>query len=242
MEEILSAPNCGRENDLIAFLYGEVEKHEAQNFDRHLRNCAECKLELDRFRQIRESVASWRQESLGAVSPHSTRKYPEEVPAIFRAVEPRKVSAMAAIREFLDLSPFWLKGAVAVASVLFCIFAIGTLAHFSERPQPGDVAADNVYTEEELKAKLAEGVQARLEELSTEPKEVLAATVVVEKDRREKTHKRSGIGAIERSRDLAAESPRAPLTKSEREQLAADLRLTPVDEGELDLLGDRLNR
>lgn len=36
---------------------------------------------------------------------------------------------------------------------------------------------------------------------------------------------------------------RRPLSKSEREQLAADLRLiTPDDEEDFDLFGDRINR
>ena len=51
---------------------------------------------------------------------------------------------------------------------------------------------------------------------------------------------------LSRSSDRIAGSPnvrRGPLTKTEREQLAADLRLIiPQDDPDLDLLGDENNR
>jgi len=42
---------------------------------------------------------------------------------------------------------------------------------------------------------------------------------------------------------LTAKTRRAPLTKSEREQLAADLRLiSQTEDSDLDLLGEHINR
>src|SRR6266540_2753816 len=60
-----AAPNCGRENDLITFLYGELNDVEARTFQRHVRVCASCNAELEAFRDIRESVVAWRNEALG---------------------------------------------------------------------------------------------------------------------------------------------------------------------------------
>ena len=242
MEERLSAPICGRGNDLISFLYGEANEDEARDFERHLRNCAECKSELGSFRQIRESVVAWRQESLGVVPAHAAGSSgTAAVPAI-RAVEASKPSAMTAIREFLNLSPLWLKGAVAFASVLLCVVAIGAVARLAQKQQPAPVVAKRVFTEEELKTKIEEGVQARLQELNAKRNEVLPAHVVDQNDRRERTD----VIVASRSREMATKGQgarRRPLTKTEREQLAADLRLiSPKDEADLDLLGDRLNR
>jgi hypothetical protein len=47
----------------------------------------------------------------------------------------------------------------------------------------------------------------------------------------------------QRDKLMARENMRKPLTRAERERLAADLRLTPDDdEDSLQLLGDRINR
>ena len=43
MKEV-NAPNCGRENDLIAYLYGELAEHEANAFQQHVQQCLSCKV------------------------------------------------------------------------------------------------------------------------------------------------------------------------------------------------------
>ena len=40
---------CGRENDLIGFLYGELNEVERIAFQRHLKECAACDTELAGF-------------------------------------------------------------------------------------------------------------------------------------------------------------------------------------------------
>ena len=67
MAERASAPGCGRANDLVAFLYDEVNEYETRDFELHLQNCFECKSEFLEFRQIRQSVVAWRDESLSVI-------------------------------------------------------------------------------------------------------------------------------------------------------------------------------
>ena len=67
MKEVI-APQCGRENDLVGFLYGELNDAEAQTFQRHVRDCSSCNAELAAFSDVRESVVTWRNESLGIIS------------------------------------------------------------------------------------------------------------------------------------------------------------------------------
>ena len=38
MKEV-NAPNCGRENDLIAYLYGELAENESGAFQQHVDQC-----------------------------------------------------------------------------------------------------------------------------------------------------------------------------------------------------------
>src|SRR5436190_15689914 len=106
MNEIVKTGTCERGEDLVSFLYGEISQPEAQDFETHLQLCRECSTEIASFRDVRESVNRWKQEALGGfVSP--------------RVFAQRKKSAFAAFQEFFALSPFWLKGAVGFAAVLF---------------------------------------------------------------------------------------------------------------------------
>src|SRR5437867_2493153 len=111
---------CDRTNDLVAFMYQELNEAEARDFNIHLRQCASCRLELESFSEVRESIVSWRDASLGALS---AKENSVKVPAL----QPRR-SAVTAVREFFSLSPMWLKGAVAFASLIFCLCAAMAVA------------------------------------------------------------------------------------------------------------------
>lgn len=236
MYKIPDAPICERGNDLIAFLYGEIDERAARDFERHLLNCNECESELGAFKQIRSSVVAWRQESLGAATATSVAASP----AVDRASDPGKPSATA-IREFFELSPLWMKGSIAFASVLFCVVSVLALAHLFENPKPVVVGDEKRYTEKELQAKIEDALKSGLQDREAQ-KRPLLPSVAGNNDQQVK-HQRRGTN---RSSERVAVNPkvgRGPLTKSEREQLAADLRLIfPQDDTDLDLLGDRLNQ
>ena len=116
---------------MIAFLYGEIDQREARDFERHLRNCVECKLELGAFKQIRESVGAWRQEALGAATATSVFASL----AVDRTSDLGKPSALAAIREFFGLSPLWYEGFDNLRLFLFCVTSVLALAHLLENPK-----------------------------------------------------------------------------------------------------------
>ena len=227
MYKIPDAPICERGNDLIAFLYGEIDEGAARNFERHLLNCAECEAELGAFKQIRSSVGAWRQQSVGAARASSVSAPP--------AVE------RASIREFLRLSPLWIKASIAFASVLFCVISVLALAHLFENPKSVVVGDEKRYTEKELQAKIEDAVKSRLQDRETEKRPILSS-VAANNDQQVKPQRRGTNRSSER---VAANRKvgRGPLTKSEREQLAADLRLIlPQDDADLDLLGDGINQ
>jgi len=237
MNRLPDTPICERGHDLISFLYGEIDERAEQDFAQHLKNCAECESELSTFKQIRSSVVAWRQEALGGATADSISVFP----AADRAFDPGKPSAVSAIRQFFDLSPLWLKGSIAFASVLFCLFSVLAIARLFEEPIPVVVSDERRYSDEELKAKIEDAVKSRLQDLKTEKPTPLPATAVnhnqPDSDQR-RVNKRSS--------ERVAANPkvrRGPLTKSERAQLAADLRLTvPQDDTDLDLLGDGNNQ
>ncbi|MGH9970846.1 MAG: anti-sigma factor family protein [Pyrinomonadaceae bacterium] len=239
MEERSSAPICERGNDLVAFLYGEIDQSDAPDFERHLKSCVECKRELNAFREIRESIVAWRDESLSlAPAPAVAFSEAADSPTLRPVV--RRRSAMAAIRQFFDLSPLWMKGAVAFASVLFCALAVLAVARLFDRQHPVVANGEKLYTESDVAKKVDEAVQSTLRDLNANRKDTSAPP-----DEATGPKPRTEGRAPDHSSEIANDGPKArrPLTKSEREQLAADLRLiSPKNETDLDLLGDRLNQ
>ncbi len=240
MEDRLSRAKCERGNDLIAFLYGEVDERDAWDFEHHLQNCSECKVELGSFRQLRESVVAWRQESLTAVSAYSVDSRSAPAQRRLRSGEPGEPSAAAAIRAFFGLSPLWARGALAFAAVLFCVVSILAVASLLTKPQPNLVATDKVYSEQELQTRIEEGVQAKLQTQKNRNAERDNSAVPVSTNSRRATSKVAQ--RLPKHLDDQPRAERRPLTRAEREQLAADLRLVSTnDEADLDLVSDKIN-
>ena len=226
MKSITIAPTCGRENDLISFLYGEAGESEEHDFEKHLEHCNVCKSEMASFGRLRGSIGAWKQEALTAFAA-------AQRPSQFEAS--RKRSALAALREFFDLSPLWLKGAVAFATVLFCLFAVLAMGRLRTEPAPPLTAGggDAVYSRQDVERMLKEALEQKTVLLQPVQQQTQAFVP--------KTLGNPGKRVGRRSMQLAGS--RRPLSRSEREQLAADLRLiTPGDEDNFDLLGDRINR
>ena len=221
---------CGRENDLIGFLYGELNEVEAIAFQRHLEECAACNAELADLGEVRESVVAWRNESLGSVAfPAQVTTAPET---------PRATpSAVAALREFFNLSPLWMRGALAVAAVLFCVFAGLAVARLRQAPPPAVAVAPAApaQSQQELKVLVEHRVQEELKRLKNS--EAPAPSPLTANDS-------SPGNSVKRNANRNTQMAlRRPLSKTEREQLASDLRLVSAkNEGDLDLLDDRINQ
>jgi hypothetical protein len=238
MKEEVHVPDCGRENDLIAFLYGELDPREETVFRSHMQECSSCSAEILEFTNIRESVVAWRDEALlGVTSPAV------EASAVVRAERPGP-TALAALREFFNLSPLWLKGAVVFASLLFCLFAVLAAARLRETP-PAPVAANpsvKGWSEQELNAVVAQRVQDEIQRIKKSSEPAPKSTITMGTPNRIPA-KRTANRGNEFAANIPEQKARRPLSKDERQQLAADLRLIAgPTEGELDLLDDRLNQ
>jgi len=205
---------CERGTDLIAFLYHELDERETSSFRQHLQECGQCREDADSLGVVRESIIAWRDEALaGFVSTPVTTK-------------PRK-SAIAALRQFFDLSPLWLKGATALAMIAFCVFA--ALAVVKLRTNKAPVESNAKYTEQDVNQRVKEALAKQAD--ANKP----AAIATVVEPAKPKKSKASSTTQLAKSR--------RPLSRAEREQLAADLRLLSTsDDGSLQLLGDRINQ
>ena len=230
MHEVKQRPACHRAEDLVTYLYGEASEADALDFSKHLENCDACRSEFGVFNQVHESILTWRNEELGvAFDPRAV--------AIDSAVESsqfvrheRKLSALAALREFFTVSPLWLRGATAFAALLLLMFGVTMLFRLS--PKPVEVVNNNSqerrYTPQEVQAKVNEAVQKTRAEMTKQN----APTPIVSSNQEKTTARRVQVALSQQSR--AARSRR--LNRQEREQLAADLRLTnPAEEEEMQL-------
>lgn len=224
MNEVDNSPTCERADDLVAVLYGEAGERERRDFELHLTQCGSCRAEFAAFAQVRESIGEWRDESLTGFA-HT-------------AALPARKSALAAVRQFFDLSPLWLKGAVGFAAVI--LFALAALAVFRLRPTeaPPQVAGTNpdaAYTKQDLDRAVQEALaKQQHEQRAADPQ---LATITNASNDTEPQKPR--IPNVVKSEPRA----RRPFSRAEREQLAADLRLLSGDEeADLEGLEDRINR
>ena len=228
MNDFNDNTTCSRTEDLISVLYGEASESEASEFRVHMRTCASCEAEMRAFGGVRESIGAWKFEAL-AIAP---------APEFSASAQRRKKkSAIAALREFFDLSPLWLKAATAFATLLFCLLAVLAFVKFQ---QPVSTTAVNnkpnpVYTEQQkdeiLKKALAEQ-KAQLLATRVPAPESLKPTTVNHQEKK----------TVNRSNSTNVASGRRPLTRLEREQLAADLRLLQRDDADIELLSEPINK
>jgi hypothetical protein len=50
---------CDRQEQLVGYLYEEIDQHERLEFDAHLAACAECRIEVEGLRATRTHLALW---------------------------------------------------------------------------------------------------------------------------------------------------------------------------------------
>jgi hypothetical protein len=238
MKEV-DAPGCGREDDLVAFLYGELSDLEKESFNSHVHACHSCQVQIRELGSIRESVKAWRNESLGRVSV--------TVPETSNLINQSRGPALAALRAFFDLSPLWMKGALGFTAILFCALTVLTVAQLRNTPAPVTVknTTSQSYSQEELNALVEQRVQDELvrRKVNEQPSPASQAPVV-EKERVDQPRLDSPLKQANQIATSARnEKARRPLSKAEREQLAADLRLVSArSESGLDLVGDQINQ
>jgi len=230
MANINEQPICHRGEDLVTYLYGEASEVDAKDFDGHLKECAACRSEFGVFQQVHDSILVWRNEALGS------KFYPAVLP-VTTAVEStqivrheRRLSALAALREFFSVSPLWLRAATAFAALLLCALGVLEISR-SWNHQVGLPGKDNEakYTKQQLDDAVKKGVDERTAQLNSQqtlPK--ASGELPPKKPTSDAARNQLAVNRVQ-PKTLR---PRG-LSRQEREQLAKDLRLIPRDEDEL---------
>jgi hypothetical protein len=98
---------CGRKEDLIAYLYGEDGAAERASFERHLRECDLCRGEIGAFGRVRDDLKAWQ---VGAV------------PRTEITISKRRLDLGG---ELWSLFPAWARGvALSAAALSLLLFAL----------------------------------------------------------------------------------------------------------------------
>ena len=224
MRTMNERPVCHRSEDLVTYLYNEASATEAQDFAGHVETCEACRAELSVFSQVHESILLWRNEALGAAFSPAHQAPPILAEATMGArqfVPPRrKLSALAALREFFSVSPLWLRGATALAALLLCVLAVLAVSQLSQKqPQVVNKETQPKYTQRDIDQAMQKGVDEGMTRASRAPLPPKGEPTGI-------VNSKGSANAVQLAVNRA--QPRARgLTRAEREQLLADLRLTP---------------
>jgi hypothetical protein len=237
MSKINERPVCHRAEDLVTYLYGEANEIDAGDFAGHLQQCDACRKEFDVFRQVHDSILDWRNEALGSAFNPAAVSIAGAIDSTQFVRLERRLTALAAMREFFSVSPLWLRAATAFAALLLCVLGVLTISRSWNRPV--QTVAQNTEAKYS-KQQLDQEVQRQISEM-------LARTRDGNLPKRTEGSKPSKTGETGNRLALNRPLPKTPrprgLNRREREQLAADLRLIPRDEDELPfVLSDEPNQ
>ena len=222
MQKMNERPVCHRAEDLVTHLYGEANAEEARDFSAHMQQCDACRAEFTVFHQVHDSIVTWRNEALGATPVSASATIPVAATAAFVQHE-RKLSALAALREFFSVSPLWLRGATAFTGLLLCALIVFAVSRTWQQPVMTARDDDKKYTEEQFQ----QAVRKQVEQIAKSSEEKREQVI---KPANDDVQPQTQF-ATRRSRPRTQPSNR--LTREEREQLAADLGLIPRREEEL---------
>ncbi len=233
MKEINEHPVCHRAEDLVTYLYNEANEAEARDFANHAERCDACRAELAVFQQVHESILLWRNEALGSAFSTATLPLPVTTEARSNSIQPvpPRLSALGALREFFSVSPLWLRGATTFAAVMLCVLGALAISRLLQRSAPvaGNQTETNAYSKQQFDVAVANEVKRQIDALKNKDASAESSSTPTTNKSTEKN--RSTQLAVNRTQTKATR-PRG-LTRQEREQLAADLRLIPRDEDEL---------
>jgi hypothetical protein len=118
-----NAPNdCGRKEDLVAYLYDEAGANERASFDRHLDDCDSCRKELTAFGRVRDELSAW------------------QVGFAPRAEVVWQRSKLDLLRELIGMFPMWVRGAVLAGAVAAMLLLALSIAGVNVSVKNGDFA------------------------------------------------------------------------------------------------------
>ncbi len=171
MKKNANIPTCEMHELLVAYLYSEATADETRRFETHLRDCAQCKEELNAFEHVRDALQQWQFDDLPVLRLEGT---PHPAPRSF----------IAALRDLFTVTPLWAKAMAGVATAMLLLAILGTEIHigssgfalrtdlFGRAKEPAQTALNAEQFRSELQAMvndlIARSEQQQLEALKVQ--------------------------------------------------------------------------
>jgi len=121
-KKLNSLNDCGRKEDLVTYLYSEVNTSERASFELHLDDCDSCRNELTVFGRVRDDLEAWQ---LG-LAP--------------RAEVILRRSRLDLLRELIGMFPVWVRGAALAGMVAAMLLVTLSIAGARIGLKDGDLA------------------------------------------------------------------------------------------------------
>jgi hypothetical protein len=103
--------SCGFSEQIVSYIYDEMNVSEKASFDVHIAKCTDCSDELAGFGLVRSKIFDWKSEEFLQLATPKIQ-IPYEV-----ASRENKISFFSSVREFFAFSQVWMKTATAFASL-----------------------------------------------------------------------------------------------------------------------------
>lgn len=152
---------CERADTLLAYLYGETTEAETTQFTAHLQSCQACQTEAATLGAVRGQLGDFRDHTLANAWRAATHEqsFAERLTPAFTATPAQVLTdathstsrtndarsaraAFAALRDFFTLSPAWMRGATAFATVaIVALLAFAAISFGRERAVSNNTAA-----------------------------------------------------------------------------------------------------
>ncbi len=118
-----NAPNdCGRKDDLMAYLYDEASSTERTSFERHLDDCNSCRNELTAFGRVRDELGAWQVGFAPRTEIVSRR------------------TRLDVLRELIGMFPMWVRGAALAGAAAAMLLLALSIAGARASVKDGDFA------------------------------------------------------------------------------------------------------
>lgn len=164
--------SCAFAEQLVSYLYGEVNDSEKTAFAVHLKSCSSCADELMEFGLVRSSIVEWKNEEFANLdTPLVKIPYPT-------TVSTEKQSWFGGLRQLLTLSPTW---ATAFAAVVVCVGLAFLAFNFSNKTEVAEKENKPINTV--ISPMVEKSVEPQIKETAKETvKEEKSQPAIVEKD------------------------------------------------------------
>jgi hypothetical protein len=174
---------CGFAEDLVSFLYGEINSAEKAEFEKHLDNCSNCDQELAGLGFVRSSIGDLREEMLSVLETQTFEIPYNESQKTFATSAKSKTSRswIDRLRNLFSLSSSW---ATATSAFAFLVVLVGItifVFNFSKPNQVLEVKIEGITNQNALKVTPNETDFAKQSEEINQPEQNLAVEKTPEK-------------------------------------------------------------